>query len=58
MVWLCEDCGFEGYPKWEQVGVEHLQSFYEQPYCPKCGSYCIYDDPTADYEIIVGSKQS
>ena len=58
-MWICENCDWEGgWPKWAQQEVEHLQSFYEVPYCPKCGSYQVIDDPTVDYEILVEEKQS
>ena len=57
-MWICEDCGYEGHPKWAQQEVERLQSFVEIPYCPKCGSFGIIDDPTSDYEIIVGGERS
>jgi len=57
-MWICEDCEWEGgWPEWSQQEVEKLQSFIEVPYCPKCGSYHVVDDPTADYEILVDGER-
>jgi len=51
-MWICEDCEWKGsWPKWTQI--ESHPSFYEVPYCPKCNSYHVVDDPTADYEVIM-----
>ena len=52
-MWNCEDCGWEGgWPKWDQKEApDELDSFVEIPYCPKCGSYNVVDDPTADYAV-------
>ena len=54
-MWICEECEWKGtQPKWAQQ--EWKDSFIEVPYCPKCGSYHVVDDPTADYEIFVGEE--